>query len=266
MHDGRESARRASSKPGSPWAWWPKRKFSPIETSRAPSAPTSTSSMNSAAERCGELGVERDHDQLLPRPAPAISSALRSSVVSSFGVCCGATTETGCGSNVSTLSAPVDHLAVAEVHAVEGADGDAARSRGARRRAGGSPSRPQSLLRAPASSAALRARSARRARATALATRRRSVRRRRRVRPRTARSPCAGAPGSRRRRGRRSASARRCPSRTRSRRPPAAARGIALDAGLAPELLEARAPSRSARASRSSRRGARAGRRARRRS
>ncbi len=59
-------------------------------------------------------------------PSEATSSALRSSVVSSCGVCCGATTDTGCGSNVSTLSAPGDHLAVAEVHAVERADRDAA--------------------------------------------------------------------------------------------------------------------------------------------
>ena len=39
-------------------------------------------------------------------PSEAISSALTAGVVSSFGVCSGATTETGCGSNVSTLSEP----------------------------------------------------------------------------------------------------------------------------------------------------------------
>ena len=55
-------------------------------------------------------------------PSAAISSAFTASGVSSFGACWGATTETGWGSKVSTLSEPRDHLAVAEVHAVEGAD------------------------------------------------------------------------------------------------------------------------------------------------
>ena len=41
----------------------------------------------------------------------------------------GATTASGCGSKVSTVSAPRDHLAVAEVDAVELADRDAARAR-----------------------------------------------------------------------------------------------------------------------------------------
>ena len=56
-----------------------------------------------------------------------------SSEVSSFGAASGATTWRGCGSKVSTVSAPPDHLAVAEVHAVELADRDVARA-GARHR------------------------------------------------------------------------------------------------------------------------------------
>ena len=97
-------------------------------TCLAPSAPTSTSSMNSSRRARGEVARRRGSRSAPATPSAAISSALRSSVVSSFGVCWGATTDTGCGSNVSTLSAPRDHLAVAEVHAVEGADGDAARA------------------------------------------------------------------------------------------------------------------------------------------
>ena len=61
-------------------------------------------------------------------PRPAIRSVLMSSDVSSFGAASGATTWRGCGSKVSTVSRR-DHLAVAEVHAVELAHGDAARPR-----------------------------------------------------------------------------------------------------------------------------------------
>ena len=52
-----------------------------------------------------EVGVEGDHDQLLT-PSAAISSAFTARLVSNLGACWGATTDTGCGSNVSTLSAP----------------------------------------------------------------------------------------------------------------------------------------------------------------
>ena len=62
-------------------------------------------------------------------PSLPISSALASRLVSSFGAASGRTTCSGCGSNVSTVSAAADHLAVSEVHAVELADGDPARAR-----------------------------------------------------------------------------------------------------------------------------------------
>ena len=57
-------------------------------------------------------------------PSDAIRSALTGSGVSSAGVRSGATTVAGCGSKVSTVSAPRDHLTVADVDAVEGSDGD----------------------------------------------------------------------------------------------------------------------------------------------
>ena len=58
-----------------------------------------------------------------------MSSALRSSVVSSRGAPPGATTAAGAARRSATVSAPADDLAVAEVDAVERADGDAARAR-----------------------------------------------------------------------------------------------------------------------------------------
>ena len=95
----------ADSSAESPCALWPKRKFSPIATCVAPSAPTSTSSMNSAAEQAANPRSNGITTSSLT-PSSATSSALRVSVVSSLGVCWGATTDTGCGSNVSTLSDP----------------------------------------------------------------------------------------------------------------------------------------------------------------
>ena len=50
------------------------------------------------------------------------------SEVSSFGAESGATTVRGCGSKVSDGVRAADHLAVAEVHAVELADGEVARA------------------------------------------------------------------------------------------------------------------------------------------
>ena len=60
-------------------------------------------------------------------PSAAIRSAFCSSVVRSLGADAGETTVRGCGSKVSTLSAPRDDLAVAGVHAVELAHRQAAR-------------------------------------------------------------------------------------------------------------------------------------------
>ena len=83
----------------------------------------------------GEGAVERDHDELLT-PSAAIRSALTASGVSSFGAASGATTAGGCGSKVRTRVRAADDLPVAEVHAVELADGDVGAARGARRGAG----------------------------------------------------------------------------------------------------------------------------------
>ena len=60
-------------------------------------------------------------------PSAATSSALRSSVVSSFGVCCGRDHRDRVRVEREHAVRARDHLAVAEVHAVEGADGHAAR-------------------------------------------------------------------------------------------------------------------------------------------
>ena len=92
----------------------------------APSAPTSTSSMNSLGRALGELGVEGDHDQLLHAQRGDQLGLSLAGVVSSLGVCWGATTDTGCGSKVSTAVRACDHLAVAEMHAVERAHRHAA--------------------------------------------------------------------------------------------------------------------------------------------
>ena len=62
-------------------------------------------------------------------PSCAISSALASKLVISLGAASGLTTRSGCGSKVSTVSLPRDHLAVAEVDAVELADRDLPRAR-----------------------------------------------------------------------------------------------------------------------------------------
>ena len=231
-----------------PWRRWPKRKFSPTLTC-------------SRAERADEHVV----DELLRRlraanapsngmttssstPSPATRSALVSSEVSSFGAASGATTARGCGSKVSTVSAPRDHLAVAEVHAVELADRHAARARLGVGEPGDvhQPRKPTTGLSVPSARGSASAISpssstqpggARRrgpATATPCAARRaaspsqldggqeaqRVVERDeapRRPRRRTGRSASAAARGSRRRRGRRSASARRSPRRTRSR-------------------------------------------------
>ena len=54
----------------------------------------------------GELAVERDHDELLRRRASRRAAALRRRSVSRRGAAPGCTTAVGCGSNVSTVSAP----------------------------------------------------------------------------------------------------------------------------------------------------------------
>ena len=120
---------RSSS--ASPSAPCPKRKFSPDRHLRARRAGrSSTSSTNSSALAAGELVVERDHHELLhpeARDQVALDRERREQLRRGLG----RITDSGCGSNVSTVSLSRDHLAVAEVHAVEGPDRDA--SAGARR-------------------------------------------------------------------------------------------------------------------------------------
>ena len=71
----------------------------------APSRPTSSWSMKSCAV-CAMRSPSNGITISSSTPSAAIRSAFCSSVVSSFGADCGATTVRGCGSNVSTLSAP----------------------------------------------------------------------------------------------------------------------------------------------------------------
>src|SRR5918994_3269830 len=95
----------ARSSTVSPLALLPKRKFSPTETVRAPSRSTSSRSMNSWAVWAANEpsnGITTSSRT----PSAAIRSALIASGVSSFGADSGATTKRGCGSKVSTVSAP----------------------------------------------------------------------------------------------------------------------------------------------------------------
>ena len=117
----------ARSSAASPRARWPKRKFSPTDTRCAPSRSTSTWSMNSCARLGGERAVERDHDELARRRAPAIRSAL--------AVERGQQLRRGVGRDHRARVrlegqhgvGAADHLAVAEVHAVELAHRELAR-------------------------------------------------------------------------------------------------------------------------------------------
>ena len=95
---------------------------------RAPSAPTSTSSMNSSRRALRELGVEGDHDQLLHAErgdqlglALERRQQLRRVLRGDHRDRVRVEREHAVGAG--------DHLAVAEVHAVEGADRDAAPAR-----------------------------------------------------------------------------------------------------------------------------------------
>ena len=116
----------SASSAASPRARLPKRKFSPTDTHCASSRAISSWSMNSCAV-CAMRSPSNGITTSSSTPRPAIRSAFCSSVVSSFGAASGATTVRGCGSNVSTLSAPRDDRAVADVHAVELADRQSAR-------------------------------------------------------------------------------------------------------------------------------------------
>ena len=202
------------------------------------------------------------------RRAPAIRSALRSRSSAASAPPPGATTARGCGSKVSTVSAP---RITSRWPRCTPSNSPTATCRGR----GSDVGEPGDVHRWPSAAEAYdgleqcRPRAARRARPVRRASRSRTVPRRRRPRhrarrgrpgaplgleldaragsraPRRAReplrvgvgdverrrSPSAAAPGSRRRRGRRPASARRCPTSTRSRTP--------ARSPVAPEQLEA---------------------------
>ena len=98
----RVSARSSSS---SPAALWPKRKFSPTLTCSACSVPTRTSSMKLCALRAANSSSNGMTTNSWTPRSP-MSSALRSSVVSRRGAPPGATIAAGCGSKVTTVSAP----------------------------------------------------------------------------------------------------------------------------------------------------------------
>src|SRR3954468_19573258 len=88
-----------------PCALGRKRKFPPPEPRAAPSRSTSTLSTNS----CGPCAAKERSNGITTSsrtPRPAIRSALTASEVSSLGAASGATTARGCGSKVSTVSAP----------------------------------------------------------------------------------------------------------------------------------------------------------------
>ena len=220
---------------------------SPPPTTRwAPSVPTSTSSTNASALCVRRSSRSKGITTSSSTPSAAISSALRREVGEQLGRRLGADhRRAGAGSNVSTVSAPGDHLAVAEVDAVEGPDGDAARARLGVGEAGdlhaaeaydglelavprlgdgdqpvavGEPHDARPALAAGSRAAVAGRRAPRRRRAGARAgTTSASASgdqplRRRRPRPERADRGARAAPRSRRRRGRRSGCGRRCPS------------------------------------------------------
>ena len=91
---------------GSPLARLPKRKFSPTLTRSAPSRSTRIPLQNSSAsivEKSSSNGTTTSSDT----PRPSITSRLTSKCMISFGEASGWMTLSGCGSNVSTVSAPL---------------------------------------------------------------------------------------------------------------------------------------------------------------
>ena len=132
---GSRSAGRRPAAPVSPAAPWPKRKFSPTETWVARSRPTSTCVdellRRSGAAKPSSNGITTSSCT----PSSAISSALASRLVSSFGAASGRITAQRVGLEGQHRVVAGDHLAVAEVDAVELADGHPARARLRRRRA-----------------------------------------------------------------------------------------------------------------------------------
>ena len=86
---GREALVGRAAARGSPCALWPKRKFSPTET-RVGAERADEHVVDELLGRALARTRRRTGSRSAPaRPATAISSALRSGVVSSLGVCCG---------------------------------------------------------------------------------------------------------------------------------------------------------------------------------
>ena len=99
------SSARASSS-GVPFAFAPKRKFSPTETCSAPSSPTRISRAEVLRGDRRRTPGRRGSRRARRRPSPSITSRLIGNGMISFGVASGWITESGWGSNVSTVSAP----------------------------------------------------------------------------------------------------------------------------------------------------------------
>ena len=106
-------------------ARWPKRKFSPTETHVAPSRSISSWSMNSCAV-CAMRSPSNGITISSSTPSAAIRSAFCSSVVSSFGADCGRDHGARVRLEGEHAVGAGDHLAVADVHAVELAHREAA--------------------------------------------------------------------------------------------------------------------------------------------
>src|SRR5687768_13042424 len=94
----------AASISGVPLAFAPKRKFSPTETSTAPSLPASTSvqkASGSTEANSSSKGITISSST----PSPSITSRLTANGMINFGTASGWITVIGCGSKVTTVSA-----------------------------------------------------------------------------------------------------------------------------------------------------------------
>ena len=109
-----------------PLAFWPKRKFSPTDTRSAPSWPISTSSTNRSALREAN-SLSKGITTSSSTPSPAIRSRLIGEVGEQLGQRVGMGDRHRVGIEGQDGVAAPDDLPVADVDAVEGADGDLAR-------------------------------------------------------------------------------------------------------------------------------------------
>ena len=138
---GWTSVTKRSSAPSScasPCALWPKRKFSPIETRRARSAPDEHLVDELGRRALGEAGVERDHDQLLhAQRGDQLGLAIQRG--QQLGRVLGGDHRHRVRVEREHAVGSIDHLAVAEVHPVEGAHGHVALVRALHVRQAGDP-------------------------------------------------------------------------------------------------------------------------------